>query len=125
MEKIEKDKKAAEETQKIVSEEEAIASKQAKEAEKLKNEAEEGVRTANEKLDVAVQEVKKLKKSHIDEVRSLKTPPAAALIILGAMCYLLQEELAAKGQKGIIMENVQGSLGKKEENYAKTAAILL
>lgn len=104
--KIEKDKKAAEETQKIVSEEEAVANKQAKEAEKTKNEAELGVKTANEKLESAVAEVKKLKKTHIDEVRSLKTPPAAALIILGAMCYLLYDELAAKGQKGIIMENV-------------------
>jgi len=33
--------------------------------------------------------------------------------------------LAAKGQKGIIIENVPGSMGKKEENYMKTAAIML
>lgn len=54
----------------------------------------------------------------------MKTPPAAANIILGAMCYLLQDELAAKGQKGIIMENVPGQIGKKEENYFKTAMIM-
>lgn len=89
MEKITIDKAQAEETQRIVSEEEIIATKAAKEASEIKQECEEKVADANEKLDAAVAEVKKLKKSHIDEVRSLKTPPAAAVTIMGAMCYLL------------------------------------
>lgn len=44
---------------------------------------------ANKKLAAAIAEVAKLKKNHIDEVRSLKTPPAASKIILGGMCILL------------------------------------
>lgn len=44
---------------------------------------------ANKTLETAVQDVKKLKKDHIVEVKSLARPPAAAVIILGAMCYLL------------------------------------
>lgn len=47
------------------------------------------MKDANEKLDAAVAEVAKLKRNHIDEVRALRTPPPAAKIILGGMCYLL------------------------------------
>jgi dynein heavy chain len=73
----------------MVAEEEVIVSKAASEALGIKEMCDNEVKEANEKLDAAVAEVKKLKKAHIDEVRSLKTPPAAAVTILGGMCYLL------------------------------------
>lgn len=44
---------------------------------------------ANKILEGAVAEVSKLKKEHIVEVKSMKTPPPASIDILGGMCYLL------------------------------------
>ncbi len=59
------------------------------------------------------------------EVKALKTPPKACIVILGAMCLLMQDELLKRGQKGMIMRNIEGQIGKKEEDFFKTAAILL
>ena len=80
---------------------------------------------ANKILDIAVAEVKKLKKDHIIEVKALRYPPPASLDILGAMCYLLQDELKKKGQVGIKMKAVEGAIAKKTEDYLSTAALLL
>lgn len=44
---------------------------------------------ANLKLEDAVKQVSNLKKTHIDEIKAMKNPPPASIIILGAMCYLL------------------------------------
>ena len=125
MKQITIDKKEADETQLIVSQEEELANKEANAANIIKKRAEESVTEANKILEGAVAEVKKLKKEHIQEVKSLKTPPPASLDILGAMCYLLQDKLREKGQIGIKMKAVEGSLGKKTEDYLVTAAILL
>ena len=55
----------------------------------------------------------------------MRNPPPASLDILGAMCYLLQDKLREKGQIGIKMKAVEGSIGKKTEDYLSTASILL
>lgn len=85
-----------------MSADEAVATKQAEEAQAMKREAEDSVREANMKLEKTLEEVKLLKKDHLVEVKSLKTPPKACIVILGAMCILMQDELAKRGQKGII-----------------------
>jgi len=97
MAQIEIDTKSADETRKVVTEEETIASREMEKANKIKKEAEEQVGDAKKILDAAIAEVRKLKKEHLQEVKSLKNPPPASLDILGAMCYLLQDELANKG----------------------------
>ena len=97
MTKIEADKKEADETRAVVSVEEAIATKQAEEAQKLKNEALDAVRDANIMLEKTLEEVRKLKKDHLVEVKSLKTPPKACVVILGGMSILMQDELKKKG----------------------------
>lgn len=61
MAKIEIDTKEANETRVTVSAEEAIAKKQADEAQAIADQANLAVQDANEKLDLTLEEVKKLK----------------------------------------------------------------
>ena len=63
----------------------------------MKEEAETAVADANIQLEEAVKEVSKLNKDHIVEVKSLKNPPPASIVILGGMCILLQDELKKRG----------------------------
>ncbi|KAL4464296.1 hypothetical protein ABPG72_011341 [Tetrahymena utriculariae] len=120
MKTIEIQQKEADEKQKIVSEEEAIATKSANEAQKLKDEAEKSVEEANKILDETLIEVSKLKKDHLVEVKSLPNPPSACITILGGMTILLQDTLKEKGGQ-IILRNIEGQIGKKEEDYFNTA----
>jgi dynein heavy chain len=64
--------------------------------------------------------VSKLKKDHIVEVKSLPNPPRACVIILGGMVILLQDKIKNMGGD-IIIRNVEGQIGKKEEDYFNTA----
>jgi dynein heavy chain, axonemal len=111
MAKIEIDTKDANETRVTVSAEEAIAKKQADEAQAIADQANLAVQDANEKLDLTLEEVKKLKKDHIVEVKSLSNPPIAVHIILGGTCILLLDEIKKKGGD-IEMRKVEGSLTK-------------
>ncbi len=60
------------------------------------------------KLELAVAEVKKLKKDHIVEVKALKNPPSACVVILGGMCILLLDKLKELGCPDIIKKNEEG-----------------
>ena len=120
MKTIAEEQKEADEKQKIVSVEEAIATKQANEAQKLKDEAEKSVAEANKTLEETLIEVSKLKKDHLVEVKSLPNPPSACITIIGGMTILLQDTLKEKGG-AIIVRNVEGQIGKKEDDYFNTA----
>jgi len=61
----------------------------AEEAEKLKNKAETSVKEANETLDAIMVEVNKLGKDDLVEVRATNKPSAIAVLILGAVVYLM------------------------------------
>lgn len=50
-----------------------------------------GVERANIELEATLQEVSKLKKDHIVEVKSLVAPPKAVKVILGGVVILLQD----------------------------------
>jgi dynein heavy chain len=65
-------------------------------------------------------EVSKLKKDHLVEIKSLPNPPRACVIILGGMVVLLTDTIKKSGGE-IIMKNVEGQIGKKEEDYFNTA----
>lgn len=75
---------------------------------------------ANERLEATLEEVRKLKKDHLVEVKSLPNPPMAAVVILGGVCIMLLDEIKKKGGD-IEMRKVEGSLTKKEEDWFATA----
>ena len=61
--------------------------------------------------------MKKLKKEHLNEIRSLTNPPVAIKVTLTGVVILLQDAIKKVGGQ-IIIKNVDG---KKEEDYFETA----
>ena len=120
MKKLEVDKKEADETQRVVALEEIEAQKQETEARELAREAELAVEEANIMLNKTMEEVQKLKKEHLVEVKALPNPPRACVIVLGGMVILCLDAIKEAGGN-IIMKNVEGGMGKKEEDYFNTA----
>ena len=78
---------------------------------------------ANESLELTLQKVSLLKKNHLDEVRSLGSPPKVIITVLAAVVILNTDFIKEKG--GIIMKQVEGQIGKKTEDYFKTAQLYL
>jgi dynein heavy chain, axonemal len=78
------------------------------------------VAQANVILDQTLQEVQKLKKDHLVEIKSLGQPPKPVRIILGGVVILNQDTIKERGGE-VIMRNVEGSFTKKEEDYFETA----
>jgi dynein heavy chain, axonemal len=72
---IDKDKLGAAETKKIVEEEETAANKKAAETKAIADDAQADLDKALPALEKAVESLDKLKKSDLDEVKALKTPP--------------------------------------------------
>ena len=120
MEKLGIDKDEAATTKKQVSKEEAIANQQAEEAEKLANEAEADVAEANESLERTLKEVQLLKKEHLVEIGAFRNPADVIRIVCQAMVILLIDHIKAIGGD-IIIKNIPGAIGKKEEDYFDTA----
>jgi len=95
------------------------ATKQAAEANELAQLAEESVRDANEQLESTLVKVRELKKEHLTEIKSLSSPPEAVRVVLAGVVIMNTDHVKKVGE--IIMQNVPGQIGKKEENYFETA----
>jgi dynein heavy chain len=63
--------------------------------------------------------VRDLKKEHLVEIKSLGSPPEAVRVVLAGVVILNTDYIRKNGE--IIMQAVQGQIGKKEENYFETA----
>merc|ERR1719262_1922363 len=87
---IAKDKEDAAVTQEAVSKEEEVATAKAKEASAIKEDAQRDLDEALPALDLAVQCLKKLKKEHITEVKSLANPPGGVRLTMEAVCIMFQ-----------------------------------
>merc|ERR1719321_1559336 len=87
---IAKDKEDAAVTQDAVAKEEEVATGKAKEAGAIKADAQRDLDEALPALDLAVQCLKKLKKEHITEVKSLANPPAGVRLTMEAVCIMFQ-----------------------------------
>lgn len=116
--KVEKDDAAI--TQKLVAQEEIEATMQAAEANEIAVEAAERVKVANEQLAITLLKVKELQKDHLVELKSLASPPEAVKVVLAGVVILNTDNIKAAGGE-IIMQNIPGVIGKKEENYFDTA----
>lgn len=104
-----------------MSHEEKEATAQAEEASKLAREAELSVADANESLNKTLDEVKKLKKEHLVEIKSFTNPSDVIVIVLQAVIILVIDEIKEKG--GDIQVKMVN--GKKEEDYFGTAKAFL
>ena len=62
---------------------------------------------ANHSLEITLAEVKKLKKDHLNEIKSLANPPNVIRVVLGGVVILLQDKLKAGGNQ-IVIKNVDG-----------------
>lgn len=116
MENLKVDKEEANKQQNIVSKEEEIANKQAKEANELAEIAEAAVKEANEALNETLKLVAKLKKDHIQEIRTFITPTPVVILVIKGCVLLLMDYIKKAGGKVIVVTKD----GKKEEDYFET-----
>lgn len=76
---------------------------------------------ANRTLEQTILEVRKLKKEHLVEIKSLGSPPSAVKVTLAGVVILMTDYIKSNGGE-IIMTMKEGQIGgKKEENYFETA----
>eukprot|EP00981_Chlorochromonas_danica_P005554 scaffold1129_cov164-Ochromonas_danica.AAC.19 len=110
---ISKDKITAAETKAVVEVEEAAAAKKAAETKAIADDAQRDLDEALPALDEAVQCLKDLKKSDIDEVKALGRPPANVIKTLQACCIMFDIKPD--------MVNDPDNPGKKVRDYFKPA----
>merc|ERR1719498_1693244 len=110
---IAKDKEDAAVTQEAVAKEEEVATAKAKEAGAIKEDAQRDLDEALPALDLAVQCLKKLKKEHIQEVKSLANPPAGVKLTMEAVCIMFQIKPVKIADPNTV--------GKKIDDYWKAA----
>lgn len=106
---ITKDKAAASETQAIVEKEAEVAAEKAKATQEIADDAQRDLDKALPALDEAVKCLNKLKKSDIDEVRSLKKPPTGVKLTMDAACIMFEIKPA--------MVADPDNMGKKIKDY--------
>ncbi|KAH9163072.1 hypothetical protein LEN26_000647, partial [Aphanomyces euteiches] len=96
MVQITKDRADADVTKAIVEKEEANASVKARATKEIADSAQRDLDEALPALDAAVACLNKLKKSDIDEVKSLKTPPSGVKLTMEVVCLLFQHKPTMK-----------------------------
>ena len=89
------EKEGAAETQAIVEKEEAVAQDSSEKTKAIAEDAQRDLDAALPALDEAVQCLKELKKSDIDEVKALGKPPAGVKLTMEAVCIMF----GIKGEK--------------------------
>ena len=113
---IDKEKSEAAVIQESAEKMSAAAAIKAKEAGAIKADAEADLAKALPALANAVKCLKELQKGDIVEVKSMGKPPAGVKLVLEGTCIMF-------GQKPVMEKNQES--GKKEANWAKSAAPLL
>ncbi|CAD8154161.1 unnamed protein product [Paramecium pentaurelia] len=93
MEKLKQEKDQAFYQESLLSEDETQANVQQIQATKLANEATQAVKEVNLLLDQTLQDVSKLKKEHLIEIKSLGKPPKPVVIILTGVVILNLDNL--------------------------------
>jgi hypothetical protein len=106
-----KDKASAADTKVKVEVEEAKANVKAAEAKAIADDAQKDLAEAIPALEEAVKCLNDLKKSDIDEAKSLKTPPAGVVLTIKACCIMFDVKP--------IKKNDPNTPGKKIDDYWK------
>jgi dynein heavy chain len=90
------DKRDAAVTKEAVEKQEAEAAIKAAECKEIRDDAQSELDQALPMLDAAVQCLRELNKSHIDEVRNFKKPPSGVVLTMEAACLMLKNKLNLK-----------------------------
>lgn len=106
---ITKDKASAAETKAQVEVEETKANAKAADAKAIADDAQRDLAEAIPALEEAVKCLNDLKKSDIDEVKSLKTPPAGVVLTIKVCCLMFEAKPVKK--------NDPNNPGKKFDDY--------
>ena len=93
-------------TKQLVGEEEKECNKQADEATAIKNDCEEQLKEALPALAMAMNALKVLKKSALDELKAMKVPTAGVVLTIEALCIMMG-----------IQPKMVGSVGAKSADY--------
>jgi dynein heavy chain len=93
---ISKDQADAEVTKGVVAGKEAEAAKKAAECKEIKDSAQVELDKALPMLDKAVECLRELSKTHINEIRNFKTPPSGVVLTMEATCIMLKHVLKFK-----------------------------
>ena len=96
MAQIKIDSAEAEKVKAVVSVDEEAASKQAASADKQKSECEELLAAAMPALESALAALDTLNKNDITEVKGMKSPPGGVVLVMHALCVLLQVKVLKK-----------------------------
>lgn len=115
IEQLERDRASAAETKAIVEKEEAEAMRQAAETKAIADSASADLAKALPALEEAVRECAKLKKSDMDELRKMLSPPRMVKVTFEAACIMF----------GIKPKIVNDSAGKKVKDYWSAALMTL
>ena len=97
-------------TRLVVGEEEKECNKQADEATAIKNDCEEQLKEALPALAMAMNALKVLKKSALDELKAMKVPTAGVVLTIEALCIMMG-----------IQPKMVGSVGAKSADYWSVA----
>ncbi|RYY37138.1 hypothetical protein EON62_01310, partial [archaeon] len=115
---LERDKASAAETKAVVEKEEAKAQAEAATTKAIADDAQADLDKALPALDAALECLERLKKSDLDEVRSLKAPPKLVRTTLEAACVLF-------GVKPKLVADPANPSGKKIKDYWSAAQTTL
>jgi dynein heavy chain, axonemal len=89
LERVNADKKIANEKEKVVSAEAEIVNKKATEAKAISDDAEADLLAAKPEIEAAELALKSLDKASIVEIKSFPNPPKAVVMVLEAVMILL------------------------------------
>jgi dynein heavy chain len=117
LQQISADRKDADATKEVVEKQEADAALKAAECKEIKDSAQQELDQALPMLDAAVECLRELNKSHIDEVRNFKKPPPAVILTMEAACIMLRQKLKLK----VVMKQQEGNSMIKVPDYWATA----
>ncbi|KAJ3012302.1 Dynein heavy chain 7, axonemal [Thoreauomyces humboldtii] len=115
MVQIEKESVDVAATKKIVKADEEVATKKANEATAIKEDCEAQLAEAVPALESALAALDTLKKSDIDMLKTMKSPPAGVKFVMEAVCTM----------KDVKPVKVADASGKKEESYWAPAQKML
>lgn len=117
MVQIEVDTKAANETKAIVEKQEEDCSEKEQKCKQIRDEASTKLNAALPLLSQAVECLRELNRSHIEEVRNFNNPPKGVVLTMEAACIMLRSKLKFK----VITKADPDNLGKSIPHYWDTA----
>ena len=118
---IDKDKEGAKETMAIVAKEEEEAEAKAAATQAIADDAQRDLDEALPALDQAVACLNKLKKSDLDEVKSLKTPPAGVKLTMEAACIMFGVKPLLKNDPDKIGAKIKDYFGAAQKEFLSNA----